>query len=263
MPPFIPAVCPEVADYQARFAGSNGTIKTETLQALDRFVRTTILSGVWSKLLEVYPFCGDTLNGAMVKLKRVSAITPDLTAANLVAGDYTERGTSGGIAGNGTTKYIDTNFTQNQLAAASFLAVYLRETETANPKCWMGANSATDWSTMRSASATQSQVLLGGASVAAAPVDLTAGLYAGDRSSNNRLDVYKNGVTTANNAGAVAPAYSANNLFVLARNNAGVAAEWTAKRIGFAALGTSMTAAEHLAFYNAVQNLMTELGRNV
>src|SRR3954469_14825965 len=111
-PPRTPTFLPEVLTFANQFVGSNGTIAQETLAAIDRFVRDCYNTGIWAKLSEIYPFVGNSINGAMVKLKFVGA--GSLTAVNVVSSDYTERGPSGGIAGNGTTKYLDTNFPQDQ-----------------------------------------------------------------------------------------------------------------------------------------------------
>src|SRR5207244_708323 len=97
----------------------------------------------WSKLTEIYPFCGDDITAAMAKLKNFGA-SPALTAVNMVASDYVERGPTGGIAGNGTTKYLNTNFLQSNTPAAAHLSVYLRENEAGGAtRYWLAANGAT------------------------------------------------------------------------------------------------------------------------
>src|SRR3954469_5530176 len=80
-PPFIPSVLPEIHAYHTFIKASGSSIKMETLHALDRFVRDCYNAGIWSSLIEVYPFCGDNLAGAMSKLKNY-AIAPACTAVN-------------------------------------------------------------------------------------------------------------------------------------------------------------------------------------
>src|SRR6184192_3134278 len=102
-PPFTPSLLPETLTYYNALRAGAYTVKMETLQAIDRFVRDCYNAGIWSKLIEVYPFCGDSLGAAMFKLKNAS--TQPSLAVNLVESDYNERGGNGGIWGNGATKY--------------------------------------------------------------------------------------------------------------------------------------------------------------
>src|SRR5687768_3351588 len=107
--PRIPSYLPELQTYLNVVASAGGSVSMDTVQALDRFVRDCKNIGVWDKLLEVYPICGSNLITTMCKLKFVNPSFPNLTSVNLVGGDYTERGSSGRIAGDGSTKYINTN----------------------------------------------------------------------------------------------------------------------------------------------------------
>lgn len=263
-PRHIPSILPETQAFAALIKASASTIKMESLQAIDRFVRDCYNAGIWTKLIEVYPFCGDDLTAAMVKLKNYFA-APALTAVNLVAGDYTERGPNGGIAGNGTTKYIDTNFLQSNMGLTAHYSAYIREAEATGLKFWIGANTATDFSTLGVFNAVLTPYSIHGGNTVSAqdPANATPAFYATDRSAANRLDIYKNGVSAANATTVTAAAFGAINMFALARNNNGAAASWSAKKLSFFSIGASLTAAEHVALYNAVQNLQTNLQRNV
>src|SRR5688572_17095521 len=118
--PHIPSYTAELQAYLNNVAAVSGAVTMDTVQALDRFVRDCKNNGIWDKLTEVYPICGSNLVTAQVKLK-YTGIQPVLTAVNFVEGDYTERGSSGGIKGNATTKSLNTNFAQTSLASTGHM----------------------------------------------------------------------------------------------------------------------------------------------
>jgi hypothetical protein len=261
-PPFIPAVSPDTAAFIARFTGSNGDIKAETVQAIDRFVRDCITAGVWANLMEVYPFVGNFLNGAMTKLKPSLG---SLTSVNFVESDYTERGANGGIAGNGATKYIDTNFSADALPANAHISVYLREDVPVTTQYLIGANNsgATEIAGMSATAATQTAAFLGktnGANEIASPVK---GFLYAERTSPTNIILYRNNVQIGNSAVNTTPVYPAVNFFVGARNNFGTASSLGNKKISFVSIGVPLTAQQRADFYNAVQNLQRNLGRDV
>jgi hypothetical protein len=263
--PRIPSYTPELRTYLNNVAAISGSVSMDTVQALDRFVRDCYNAGIWTKLVEVYPFVGTNLATAMVKLKAFSAIFPVLTAVNVVEGDYVERGATGGIAGNGTTKYINTNFVQSSMGATGHMTAYVREAEATGAVFWVAANTATEWTSLGNFAGAQTPYSLygGNAQAAVEASNAIPALYAANRSSGTQLDVLRNGVVRVSNTNLVATAFGPINFYVAARNNNGVAASFSAKKISFVSLGETMTTAEHLALYNAVQNLQTNLSRNV
>jgi hypothetical protein len=232
------------------------------LQAIDRFVRDCYNAGVWSKLVEVYPFCGDDLTAAMAKLKNFGA-APALTAVNLVTSDYTERGPNGGIAGDGSTKYINSNFALSNLGSTGHFSAYMREAESATPRYWMGAGTATDFYLMGMPTSNPNMFWGGTVQQVTDGSAASVGLYQGERLTTSLMNLYLNGSLRASNSNAVAPGTGAQNVFLLNRNANGVPAQYTPKRFSFFSIGATMTDAERVAFYNAVQNLQVNLGRNV
>lgn len=254
----------ESKDFLANINAAGGGIRMESLVSCDRFIRSCMAAGIWTKLIEVYPLCGNDLTSALVKLKYTS--NPLLTSVNFVAADFTERGTNAGIVGNGSTKYLNTNFPQNGLPNAAHMSLYMRTPESVGSfRYWFQANTATDWASLGTTNGTNSQALLGGSSIAAAGLNNpTAGFYYTDRSSNSLIELYYNNVFAASNNGVTIPNYGNVNLFALARNNNNSGpVGWTAQRFSFFSVGATMTANERTAFYNAVVALQTALERNV
>lgn len=258
----IPAVLPETTTFLNTIIGAGGTISAESLQAADRFIRDCKNASIWDKLLEVYPLIGNSLIAALVKLKYTS--TGTMTAVNFGGADYTERGSNGGIIGDGATKYINTNFAQSGIPAAAFISAYVRTPGTGGPYYWMAVNTGTDWASLGSPTGVDQRVLLGGSGISADLPSNNAGLVYGDRSSSTNLQLQTNNGTPATAAGATTPNYGARNMYLFARNNNDIApTQWTNGRCSFFAIGISMTAAERTAFYNAVQAFQTNFQRNV
>jgi hypothetical protein len=259
----IPGFLPETQIFAQQFVGSNGTIAQETLQAIDRFVRDCYYTGVWTKLWEIYPFVGNSINGAMVKLKFVSVNA--MTGVNLVSADYTERGANGGIAGNGSTKYIDTNFAADTLPANAHISVYLREDVPAITQYLIGVNNsgATDIAGIAVTAATNTFGVLGKSLTATEVASPVKGFLYTERQSATDLKLYRNNTQIATQTTNITPAYPPINFFVGARNNFGAATSFGNKKISFVSLGLPLTAQERTDFYNAVQNLQANLQRNV
>jgi hypothetical protein len=256
----------ETRDYMELIRANGGGIQVSTLQAVDLFVRTCKDAGFWGDLTEIYPLCGNDLTTSMVKLK--SAGNPLLTAVNMVAADYQETGSSGGVAGNGTTKYINSNFPQNAMLLGAHMSVYLRENE-ANTGIhyWFGANTSTpttEQTILGTPNGTIQQGMLGSnsasASSGAAP---NAGFYYVERNSATDLQLWYQNASVASSSISVAPAYQNLNLFVCARNANGAPSNYSAKKISFCSVGVPLTAQERTTFYNAVVALQTALNRNV
>jgi hypothetical protein len=265
MPPFINGLLAETQTYLANIIAVSGgvNISQETLQAVDRFVRDCYNGGFWTKLTEVYPICGSTLLAATVKLKYASVAS--LTNNNFVAGDYVERGSSGGLNPDGATKFLNTNYLANAIPAAMHHSVYLRE-DNAGAACYfIGANNAavTEITGIASTVGTNRRMMHGGTAAGGDATGLTKGFYYGERASATSVNLYQNDVAMTPDATNTTPNLTAINVYLFARNNNGTAATFCNKRASFFSIGTNMSATERTAYYNAVVNLQTNLQRNV
>ena len=104
----------EAIDWQRRVIDNGGSVSAFTLAAVSEFCHAMDRSGVRSRLFRLNLFCGNSISAALVPLYRGPSFfvrqlgnTTD-TNANFVSGDYIETGTSGGLAGNGSTKRLQT-----------------------------------------------------------------------------------------------------------------------------------------------------------
>jgi hypothetical protein len=136
----------ETLDWAARVVTAGGTVSQTTKDAVQTFVANMKSVGssgtpLWGLCQEIGIFAGSNLAAALVKLKYVSAST--LTNNNFVSGDYAETGGSGGLLGNGTTKYLDTGYNINtSLPATMHFSFYLRENITGAQCAMIGAGDA-------------------------------------------------------------------------------------------------------------------------
>ncbi len=92
--------------YYANIIANSGSISLQTLEYVNQLVIGLKNNNLWNLINELGVFCGNNLNAALVKLKFVPN-SPYLINNNLVAGDYAETGSTGGITTNGTTKFLD------------------------------------------------------------------------------------------------------------------------------------------------------------
>jgi len=111
-------VHPEAADWAARVVDNGGTVGT-SLPAVSEFCRAIDAAGIRGRFYRLNLFCGTGLNAALVPLYRGPSLsgtqygnTTDTNNGPFVGvgTDYAETGATGGLLGNGTSKYLDTGF---------------------------------------------------------------------------------------------------------------------------------------------------------
>jgi hypothetical protein len=123
---FAAAYHPEAESWQTRVIANGGSVSTATMQAVSDFcVAIDAASGLRAALVRLNLFCGDNLNAALVPLY-LAASSGGATVGNatdtnnnFVSGDYVLTGASGGLTGNGSTKYLDTGVAQNAVSGTS------------------------------------------------------------------------------------------------------------------------------------------------
>lgn len=127
---------PDAADWRARAIANGGTVSTATINAVSRFCTSISNAGIRTLFRRLNLFCGDNLSACLVPLYRGPSATetygnPTDVNANFVSGDFTETGTSGGLAtGTGNTnKTLDTGlvpFNAGITESNSHLSYYSR-----------------------------------------------------------------------------------------------------------------------------------------
>src|SRR5947199_10790573 len=87
----------ETLQYADNVAANGGSISQASLVAIDSFVRACQVAGIWSKFIEVGPFAGSNLNGAMVKPVYQPTAGSVLTNSSLVSSNCIETARTAGL----------------------------------------------------------------------------------------------------------------------------------------------------------------------
>lgn len=123
----------EALNWASRVVTAGGIVNVQTLDAVSRFCRDIEQAGIRDKFYRLNLLCGD-FTAAQVPLYTNTSFAGSVlgnttdTNFNFVSGDYAETGTNtGGLKGNGSTKYLDTGVNPVTIGASSsdfHLAIY-------------------------------------------------------------------------------------------------------------------------------------------
>lgn len=245
---------PETLTYQAAVIAAGSTITTTVLRHVDDFVVECKARGIWSELVEVGTFTGDSLIGALVKLKHGGV--GSLTNTGFAGADYQQ---SQGLNG-GTNKSLNTGYVLQ--ATDGLLAFYNRT----------AMDNSADRTMMGTVNASSVEAVLYHTTVGVdafswsdiAPAGLVraneTGLYTGRRTTTTRT-LALNGVVLAETSGSTTSTPET-AVYLWARNNNGTAAEFWTGRGSFYAIGkTTFNDSMVLALSGAVRVLQKKLNR--
>lgn len=121
---------PDAASWASRVVANGGSVGS-SLPAVNTFCKAIAAAGIRDRFYRLNLFCGNsdaTLAAVRTPLYRGPSLSGTQfgnatdTNANFVAGDYVETGSSGGLTGNGSTKYLNTGF--QPFASGSAIAQY-------------------------------------------------------------------------------------------------------------------------------------------
>ncbi len=272
----------DAQDWVDRVYGNGGTVSASTAAAVNNFCVAIDSAGIRGKFYRLNLFAGTGLNACLVPLyvgptslgiKYGNAT--DTNVGPFVSGDYNETGASGGLNGNGATKYLATGLNPYEagLAETNFHAAgYFREVQNSSGVFIGCINSnATKGLVFHPAYATGGMYARFGGL-------LNSGIENGTLSSRNGLLMgvrrpegvgFRSGQNinaTSTTSGSQAWAASADSpaLYVFARNDtqATPAPLPYSGRCQAYSVGKGMTDAQAAAYYTAMQTFQTALGRN-
>jgi hypothetical protein len=274
---------PEAADWRSRVIANGGTVSASTFAAVETFCRAVDTAGIRSRLFRVNLFCGTGLASALVPLYRGQSLggtqfggTTD-TNVNLVSGDYTETGTSGGLRA-GSTKYLNTGFlpvTAGLTPFDSHMSFYSRSQVTTNTTILGSFGGNTNQATYQMLGFGGISLLYyrsgGGSNSGIEAATWSGANRAGHivcvRTASNAAKAYRNGSdlglsATVSNTNTWTPGVPP-AVYVFGRNNVG-----TADQLGFTgalqsySLGQALTDSQASAFSSAMIALQAALTRN-
>lgn len=275
--PIASGVHPEANAWRTAVVANGGSVSASTMKAVSTFCADIDKAGIRDRFYRLNLFAGTGLSACLVPLYRGQSRTgtqygntTDTNTGPFVSGDYAETGASGGLKGNGSTKYLDTG-----LAGTTFSAGDRHCSAYWNANATLTGNRAFIGNT--DASTTVAGVWFDIHSRHANPgseaqMTNAYGLVHTGAGSHHQLTQYT-GATAASsysNGGdkktrtdfaLATPATSASNWFVFSINPSLFSGVRTDARICNYSVGLSMTDANALAFYNAVHAFQTALTR--
>jgi len=253
---------------------NGGTVSTTTMKAVDVFCKAIDSAGIRGRIWRLNLFAGSNLSAATVPLYRGTSAagtqygnTTD-TNANFVSGDYSETGSTAGLKGNGSTKYLNTGLLVTDIPDARHLAVHLTVASQSFSTVWLGADNypdsgyylnaigvGGDTSTSRQrAFSTDFNGTLGSNS--------NASFILGNAiASGGAASLYRNstqiGTATTSSRTRTGLAH-----YVFAANRKNSAVDFNGSTLGAYSIGESMTQAQVSSFDSAMRTFQAALGRN-
>jgi hypothetical protein len=261
-----------------RVYANGGTVSTSTAAAVNTFCNDIESAGIRDRFYRLNLFCGTGLSAALVPLYRGQSRTGTQfggttdTNNNFVSGDYVETGTTGGLQGNGSSKFLNTGLPMNFSPLRNYHLSAMAGNFTTNNAGMIGVDTNGDGTSPRFFQALVSfnatprvNVFYNIGTNFVQPSfnqTYTAALLLGSgNASGNTL--YANGSSVGTDgesgAGTTANTYP---LFVFAVNNRNVnVLNYANCRISAYSAGAHMTASQVSAYNSALAAFRTAMGR--
>lgn len=260
----------DVTAWVARVTAAGGTVSTPVQNAAINLVTAWKSAGVWSLIRRMNLMVGDFL-AMPIPLVNTAGSAAD-ALVNLVTGDYSE---ALGWAGDGTTKYINTGYTQIAGDPTGGFGGILRTAPTAdaNVRALMGASGASSGFRLAMNAASNLSASAGavyskftgsngtaGISVAGAA---GAGIFHSMRRSVTDHAVYKNGAPIGTQVLSLSHLTPGQAYYVGASNEQGTPGYFMESGVRMAGhwVTAAMTDAQVAAFTSPLQTFNTAIGR--
>jgi hypothetical protein len=266
-------VHPEANAWATRVIANGGTFSSSTLSAVSTFCASIDReSGLRAAILRLNLFCGNNLEACLVPLYRGASLsgtqlgnTTDTNNGPFVSGDYSATGATGGLTGNGTSKYLNTGLPQNEVGSGTsgHLSISGTGFATVGENIAVGAynGSAPNIDDLNLAHPTDNTRYRSGSFIGAGISN--AASYAhllGTKETSTLNRLYVSGVSAGTNNGGTLTR-STRPYFVFCLNNVGTAFGFVTARMRMYSIGNTVTSAQALALSNAVVAFNTALGR--
>jgi hypothetical protein len=273
--PIASGVHPEAAAWRSAVVANGGSVSASTMKAVSKFCADIDAAGIRDRFYRVNLFAGTGLNACLVPLYRGqsrtgtqfgNSVDQSLGSPSFAGTDYAETGASGGLVGNGTSKYLNTGLKNNDLPQNNaHISVYETVIGSNTFRTAMGARASFNNAHMYISTRNPATVYGFSGTQAGEFIEDTsyqAAHYLGCITGNTASQLYKNGTEVGSSA-ATTRTPTAVDLFVFGLNTSGTVSLWSSARLGAYSAGLGMTATQATSFYNAMQAFQTALGRNV
>jgi PKD repeat protein len=252
------------ADAEAFFArviAAGGSLTSTEEGAITALVLQMKADNIWNSMKAIYPMVGASAAACAQNLKS-SSFTLSFS------GGFTFN--SNGVTGNGTNAFANTGLIPSASLTNNSLnvSVYSR-TNGALSSTEIGCSTSSFLPIIGlSAQNILNQILFDGYDftgnrMSAANTD-GRGLFHGNITSSTSQKIFKNGVLQATNTTTQTQSQpSVQPLYLFARNDSGVAANYSSRNLSLATIGDGLTDTQASDFYTAVQAFNTSLSRQV
>jgi len=264
----------DAQDWVNRVYSNGGAVSTATAAAVNTLCDSLESASLRDRFYRMNLFCGGTsgtavgLNSALVPLYRGPSLggtqyggTTDTNFGGLfVPANYSE---SGGLVGDGSTKYLKTGLASNQLAGGltGHAALWRGTGTVASTRIALGgSDSDVDDFEIQERSGSTDGAWGKTTFIGSAPANVS-GLKMINRSSSTRLDLYSNGSSIVNSTASVVVAPHANEFYVFGGNRNGTLTGPVAFPVFAYSLGVSMDATQATNYYNALAAFQTSMSR--
>jgi hypothetical protein len=263
---------------------NGGSVIGSTLTAVSKFCASIAAAGIRDRFYRLNLFCG-TADASLIAVRTPLYRGQSLggtqfgntldTNVNFAITDYAETGASGGLTGNGTSKYLDTGLTYDAMGVPStnHIGVF-KGAGTWNSNIEIiGARDADDYYYIQGRAQVGGDHKVhafsgpgnsGGSFINNATVSSATNFLVASRNSSASFVLYQNAASVASTSSAVTIAGS-NRPFLVFMRDTGTGpsfAGWTYRLLGYS-FGLGMSAAQVSAYNSAMQALQTALSRNV
>jgi hypothetical protein len=264
--------------WESAVYSNSGSVSVGTLAAVNTFCNAIDAASIRDRFYRLNLFAGTGLNAALVPLYRGPTYggttygnATDTNNGPFVSGDYAETGTStGGLKGNGSSKYLDTGFNPVSASASEsdfHLSVHTKGAEAAGTtRISLGGFAGSDELFLGWVSGgTQERGVIAGSSGERALLDSSGleGSLAISAGSGQSQQAYVNGSAIGSPVTA-SGAFPDQSLFVAAANGSGSPTQYSLARYFRAySIGLNMTATQASNYHTALVAFQTALGRQV
>lgn len=257
-PYFYPPTCTD-ADALAFLSAAAITDPTIT-SAICTLVTSMKADGTWAKCSAIYPMVGGTATTHKFNLK--NPLDTNAAFRLSFSGGWTH--SANGALPNGSNSFANTfyNPSTNASQNSHHISYYSRTNSNLTEVEGGGAN-ATQGSVLEIRTSNISYFRVNSATpyTTAADTDSRA-FYIANRTASNVINGWRNSTKIATGTTA-SGTMTAQNYYLGALNNNGIAQFYSRKQCAFASIGSGLTDAEAALFYTSIQAMQTTLSRQV
>jgi hypothetical protein len=242
-------------EFYNRVTAAGGSLTSTEEAAILQLITDLNNYGIWTKMKAIYPMVGASAPACAQNLKS-SSFTGTFN------GGITY--TSNGVAGNGTTGYMDTGIIpSSHLNLNNVHLSFYSRTNNVGDYSEMGANDGADnrlQMTLRFSSVNYNA--MNNNVTQFSYTGSSAGLFIASRISSSQFKSFRN-ATILNTTVSNSQNLTSKEIILLATNNNGVKNQWSNRQCAFASMGDGLTDTEASNFYTSVQAFQTTLSRQV